>query len=116
MGTTDNNGIWKYDNDDSINGWSNYMNLSTNSVSNALSSIRPKLVYTATSQTDANSKVTSLKADGLTPSTASPLFFWRTDTKNLWTYDSTTWPGVQQIGGNLNISNTRLQIVSLSLD
>lgn len=91
MGTVDNNGIWKYDDSDKVNGWVNWMNLATNSTSNVVSGIRPKLVYTATSQSDANTKVTALKADGLTPSVSSPFFFWRTDTKSLWTYDNTTW-------------------------
>lgn len=92
MGSADKNGIWKYDNSDSVNGWPNYMNLGTNSVSNALTDIRPRIVYTATSQSDANAQVTNLKNNvGITPSTTSPLFFWRTDTKSLWTYDNATW-------------------------
>ena len=91
MGATDSNGIWKYDSSDTINGWPTYGNLLANSVSNVFTDIRPKAIYTASSQSDANTKVTALKASGLTPSTAAPFFFWRTDTSSLWVYNNSTW-------------------------
>lgn len=91
MGTTDKNGIWKYDTSDAINGWPAYMNLGMNSVSNALASLRQNSVPKATSLSDANAKVATLKAQGLTPSTSNPFLFQRTDTKSLWSYDNSTW-------------------------
>ena len=91
MGATDSNGIWKYDYSDTINGWPTYGNLLANSVSNVFTDIRPKAIYTASSQSDANTKVTALKASGLTPSTAAPFFFWRSDAGTLWAYNNSTW-------------------------
>lgn len=91
MGATDSNGIWKYDSSDIINTWPAYGNLLANSVSNVFTDIRQKAIYTASSQSDANTKVTALKTGGLTPSTAAPFFFWRSDTKSLWMHDGTTW-------------------------
>lgn len=91
MGSIDSNGIWKYDMADKVNGWPAYSNLATNSVSNVIKDIRPKIVYTATSQSDATSKANTMKNSGLTPTTTSPFFFWRADTKSLWVYDGSTW-------------------------
>ena len=91
MGATDNNGIWKYDTSDAINGWPAYMNLGMNSVSNALTVIRQNTLYKASSLADANTKVSGLKASGLTPSTANPFIFTRSDTHTLWSYDNSAW-------------------------
>lgn len=91
MGSVDNNGIWKYDEDDAINGWSPYMNLGMNSVSKAVTTLRQNSVPNATSLSDANTKVAALKAQGLTPSTSNPFLFMRTDTKTIWSYDNSTW-------------------------
>lgn len=91
MGTVDNNGVYKYTEDDTVNGWAPYMNLGMNSVSNALSDARHRLVYTASSQADANSKLAELKTSGINPTASSPVFFWLTDTSNLWVNNGVTW-------------------------
>lgn len=91
MGTTDNNGIWKYDLSDSVNGWPAYMNLGMNSISNALTVIRQNTLYKASSLADANTKVAGLKASGLTPSAANPFVFTRSDTNSLWSYNNSAW-------------------------
>ena len=110
MGTADKNGIWKYDNADTVNGWPNFMNLGANSVSNAIAGLRPKVVYTATSLSDANSKVTALKNDGLLPSASAPFFFWRSDVKSLYTYDNSSWNEIGKTNVTVaNVGNMLIQ-------
>ena len=94
MGTTDKNGVYKYDTSDTVASWPTFMNLGMNSVSNALSIGVPKYVYTASSQSDANTKATTMKNNGFTPSSSAPFFFYRTDQKVIYAYDGTSWSTV----------------------
>ena len=94
MGTTDKNGVYKYDTSDTVASWPTFMNLGMNSVSNALSIGVPKYVYTASSQSDANTKATAIKNNGFTPSSSAPFFFYRTDQKMMYAYDGTSWTAI----------------------
>ena len=85
----DNNGIYQYTNDDTLNNWATFMNLGMSSVSTKFAGVNRNYIYTAASQAAADSLRTSKGA-----SAASPLFVFRTDTKKLMFHNGSAWAEV----------------------
>ena len=95
----DNNGVYQYTNDDTLNNWATFMNLGMSSVSTKFSGVNRNYIYTAASQAAADSLRTAKGS-----SAASPLFVFRTDTKGLMFHNGTVWAEVVPTSGGASVS------------
>ena len=74
----DPNGIYMYENADTINNWATFMNLGMSSVSNVIEQINRRLVHTASTPVEAANLVSKYA-----PSPGSVLLAYRTDLNKL---------------------------------
>lgn len=86
-----NLGVWTYTDTDSVKSWAEFLNLSTNSVTNAMREQQMNTVHVCHSQQDMTDRKDKLVTRGVTGTTSRPLIFHRSDQGITYRWDGSTF-------------------------